>query len=165
MPQVRTKGRAKSGKNVASEPGGDQRASLADPHELISRMLDYEAAAKALGIDLASGRFEMLTASERQYYRAELIADYIRLSAGNLGKTPGYFDATLDSFCSKICEMSIPSHELLGTYLAAVDVVTTEEELTKVPSLVEAVRRTIVLVLRACCDEMSKGTEPVKASA
>lgn len=122
-------------------------------------MLDYEATTRTKGTDIASGRFAMLTASERQLLRAELIADYIRLSA-SLGKAPDTFDAAFQSFCSKVCEMSIPSHELIGTYLAAVDVVSKGERLSQTPGLIEAVRRTMITVLQGCVDLMrNRGRE------
>jgi hypothetical protein len=117
-------------------------------------MMEYESASTERGVSSDSGRFEMLTASERQLYRAELIADYIRLSAGNMGNTQGYYEATLDSFCSKICDMGIPSHELIGTYLAAVDIVNKEESLSDLSDLADAVRRTMISVLEGCVDRM-----------
>lgn len=118
--------------------------------------MEYEAAATQRGVNSAHGRFEMLTASERQFYRAELIADYIRLSAGNMGNTKGYYDAAFGVFCSKICEMSIPSHELIGTYLASVDIVNKEKDLADVPSLADAVRRTMLDVLTGCVAKLKE---------
>lgn len=152
MPQVKSQDRTKMPINTI-------RPGVADGRELIGKMLEYESAAHQQGVDLSSGRFEMLTASERQFYRAELIADYIRLSAGNMGNTQGYFDAALAAFSNKICDMSIPSHELIGTYLAAVDLVNTEEKLIEVPALADAVKKTMIQVLQACVAEMEKRTD------
>ncbi len=151
MPQLKTK-------NPTVDIPSAVRATkptAAEARNLINKMMEYESAALNMGTKSAHGRFEMLTASERQFYRAELIADYIRLSAGNMGNTKGYYDATLSSFCSKICEMSIPSHELIGTYLAAVDIVSKEDY----PELVDAVRRTMISVLAGCVELMRIKTD------
>lgn len=147
MPQLKTKNTAINDVPAAVTA---PRPTAAEAKDLINKMMEYEAAALSKGTNSAHGRFEMLTASERQFYRAELIADYIRLSAGNMGNTKGYYDAALNSFCSKICEMSIPSHELIGTYLAAVDIVGKEDY----PELVDAVRRTMICVLAGCVEQM-----------
>ena len=142
--------------STRSTKGGPPKASafqhptVTDVHELIGKMMEYEDTARERGVNLTSGRFRMLTKSEGQFFRAELIADYIRLAIGNLGNTPGYFDAALDAFCGKICEMEIPSLELMGTYLAAVDIVSQEERLKSIPSFNEAVRRTMISVLQSC---------------
>lgn len=125
---------------------------MTDASNLIGTMLDYEAAARRKGIDLASGRFSMLTASEREFLRAELVADYIRLSAGNMGNTPGYFDASLVDFCARVCDMELTSHELIGTYLAAVDIVTKSEHLSQVSGLIDAVRGTMIIALQGCVE-------------
>lgn len=156
MPQVRTRGHVNTPETSSAVKAGIHRAGVADGRDLIGKMLDYEAAAHAKGIDVSSGRFEMLTVSERQFYRAELIADYIRLSAGNMGNTQGYFDAALEAFCRKICDMAIPSHELIGTYLAALDLVTHEDKLLEVPALEDAIKRTMSHVLKSCVDELGR---------
>lgn len=154
MPQVKTRSQVKTNKSAAASQV-IQKPSHLDAHELITKLLEYESAAQREGIDLTSGRFEMLTASERQYYRAELIADYIRLSAGNMGNSQGYFDASLSVFCSKVCDMKIPSQELIGTYLAAVDMADKEENLHDVLGLKDAIKRTIIFVLQTCVTEMA----------
>ncbi|MCL5103929.1 MAG: hypothetical protein M1133_07435 [Armatimonadetes bacterium] len=163
VPQVKTKSIAKPRKTSAASTIAPQRPTLTDARELITTMMDYEAAARAQGINPASGRFEMLTASERQFYRAELIADYIRISAGNMGNTQGYYDAALQDFCNKVCDMRIASHELIGTYLAAVDIVASEESLNSIPALNEAVRHTMISVLQHCVDLMRHKTQPAAA--
>ena len=156
MPQVKTRGSTKTRKRASpakqAAPSGPEPTNVRD---LIGKMLDYEATARENGIDFASSRFKKLTASERDFLRAELIADYIRLSAGNTGKTPGYYDATLISFCSKICDMGVPSGELIGTYLAAVDVVSSKN----IDWLKDAVRGTIVEVLQTCVRIIEKKTQ------
>lgn len=148
VPLAKTKDPAKSRNTTATL----QPPTLMDACDLIGIMLDYEATARKNGTDLSSGRFSMLTASEREFLQAELIADYIRLSAGNMGNTPGYFDASLREFCSKICDMELTSHELIGTYLAALDIVTKNEKLRSVPRLVDAVRGTMITDLRGCVE-------------
>ena len=163
MPQVKTKASSKPRRNSAVAAAVIQHPTLTDACDLIGTMLDYETTARAKGMDLSLGRFAMLTASERQVLRAELVADYIRLSAGNTGNTPGYFDAALEAFCSKICDMSIPSHELIGTYLAAVDVVTKGEYLANVNGLIDAVRRTMITVLHGCVELMRTRVEQLSA--
>ncbi len=158
VPQVKTKGQIKTIKDTAaSQP--TQRPGNLDAHDLITKMLEYESAAARESVDLTSGRFSMLTTSERQYYRAELIADYIRLSAGNMGNSQGYFDASLSAYCSKICDMKVPSHEIIGTYLAAVDLADKEENLQDVIGLKDAVKRTMMIVLQACVAEMAHRTQ------
>jgi len=159
VPQVKIKSPVKSPKAPLSVKIPAPHPSLGDACELIGQMLDYETTARSSGADLNSGRFSMLTASERQILRAELVADYIRLSAGNMGNTPGYFDASLKDFCSKICDMDIPSHELIGTYLAALDVVSKGEYLSKIPKLGDAARRTMIIVLRSCVDLLKARVE------
>lgn len=154
MPQTKTKAPSKPRKSSAVRAAVIQHPTLTDACDLIGIMLDYETTARSKGVDLDTGRFAMLTASERQIIRAELIADYIRLSAGNMGNTPGYFDAGLEAFCSKICDMTLPSHELIGTYLAAVDIVSKGEYLSHVSGLIEAVRRTMITVLQGCAEEL-----------
>jgi hypothetical protein len=101
----------------------------------------------------------MLTASEQEFLHAELVADYIRLSAGNMGNTPGYFDSTLEEFCVKVCDMQVTSHELIGTYLAAVDVVTSSERLSQVSGLLDSVRNTMIAVLQACVELLGQRME------
>ncbi|MCE5313664.1 MAG: hypothetical protein ABFD49_01265 [Armatimonadota bacterium] len=150
MPQLKTKSKTSASTSTLRQP------TAADARDLIQKMMEYETAAHERGVSPASGRFEMLTASERQFYRAELIADYIRLSAGNMGGTQGYYDATLSSFCSKICDMSIPSHELIGTYLAAMDIVGKEESLADMTDLADAIRRTMIAVLEGCVAVMTE---------
>jgi len=126
------------------------RPRSSDAHDLIRALLDYESAAKKRGLDLGSGRFGMLTLSEREFYRAELVADYIRLSVGAMGNTPGYHDASLKSLCEKIRDMEMPSHELIGTYLAAADVMFHDKRLSNNPSLSDAIRHTMISVLHRC---------------
>ena len=151
MPQVKTK----SSKRAAPTKRARPRAEPGSVQGLIGKMLDYEAAALEQGVSFATGRFNMLTSAERQNLRAELIADYIRLSSGNDDGAAGYYDATLISFCTKICDMQIPSHELIGTYLAAVDVVNTKN----IEWLVQPVRAAIIEVLQTCVDLMRKKAE------
>lgn len=160
MPQAtKTKVSTKPRGNSAVAAAVIQHPTLTDACDLIGVMLEYETAARAKGVDLSLGRFAMLTASERQILRAELVADYIRLSAGNMGKTADSFDAALEAFCSKICDMNLPSHELIGTYLAAVDVVTKGDYLSKVGGLIDAVRRTMITALRTCVELMRTRVE------
>lgn len=164
MPLVKTKTPTKPRKSHALTAAVIQHPTLTDACDLIGTMLDYETTARSRGIDLASSRFSMLTASERQILLAELVADYIRLSASNMGKTPGYFDSALEAFCSKVCDMKIPSHELIGTYLAAVDVVTKGDYLSQVSGLIESVRSTMITVLHGCVEIMRVKVEQAAAA-
>jgi hypothetical protein len=164
VPQVvKTKVPVKPRRNSAVAAAVIQHPTLTDACDLIGVMLEYETAARSKGVDLSMGRFAMLTASERQLLRAELVADYIHLSAGNTGKTANSFDAALEAFSSKICDMHLPSHELIGTYLAAVDVVTKGDYLNKVGGLIDAVRRTMITVLQACVELMKTRVESLSA--
>lgn len=163
MPEVKTKNPTKPRKNPAVAAAVIQHPTLTDACDLIGMMLDYETTARSRGIDLTSSRFTMLTSSERQVVRAELVADYIRLCSGNMGKTPGYFDSELEAFCSKICDMNVPSHELIGTYLAAVDIVTKGDYPSQVSGLIESVRRTMITVLHGCVERMRVKVEQAAA--
>lgn len=151
MPQVKSQNPMESrSKSAASTV--IQRPTLSDARELIDKMLDYEAAALKKGVDLSSSRFTRLTSADRQLLRAELVADYIRLSSG---ETCGASSrSAIQAFCSKICDMSIPSHELIGTYLAAMDVVTSDEYEGQAPGLIESVRKTMPSVLQGCVDHL-----------
>ncbi|MGB9619625.1 MAG: hypothetical protein ACPL7K_04355 [Armatimonadota bacterium] len=139
---------ADSTRTEKMRPGG--RSTVADVHELISKLMEYEDMARRRCPDQYRGRLKMLTRSERRFYRAELVGDYIRLAVADLGGTPGYFASALAAFSQKICEMETPSLELMGTYLAAADVVSNEERLKRITHLDAAIRRTIVQVLRSC---------------
>ncbi len=150
VPLAKTKNPPKS-----RSAAGTRQPTLMDACDLIGTMLEYEATARKKGIDLSSGRFSMLTASEREFLHAELVADYIRLSAGNMGNTPGYFDSGLKEFCARVCDMELTSHELIGTYLAALDVVAQSEHLSQVPGLVQAVRETMITALQGCVELLS----------
>ncbi len=157
MPQVKCHNRGKTDSSAVI-----QRPTLSDARNLIGKMLDYEAAALNQGIDLASSRFTRLTTAERQLLRAELIADYIRLSSSDT--CPTSFEAALHRFCAKICSMNVPSHELVGTYLAALDIVTADEYAGWTPSLVESIRRTMATVLQGCVDYLQENAKPVDLS-
>ena len=161
MPQVKTSASTKSRKKTDPNEVVSKRPSRADAYDLIAKMMEYEDAAKARGMDFAASRFRMLTTAERDFCRAELIADYIRLSVGNMGNTPGYFDAALDSYCVKICDMAIPSHELIGTYLASIDIVTKDENINKSPELEAAVRGTMGAVLQMCVTKLGEKSLPI----
>ena len=156
MPQVKTRSSTATKKRATDqERPSTRRIKPGNVHELIGKMLDYEAAALQQGVSFASGRFKMLTTSEQQSLRAELVADYIRLSCGNTGRTPGYYDATLTNFCAKICDAELPSHELIGTYLAAMDIVNEKD----IAWLKDAVRITMIEVLQSCVDLMHEKTK------
>jgi len=152
VPQTTT---SRSTSNDVSAPvraAADRTATPTTAHELIGRMFAYEEALRKCEADRQPGRFAVVTSSEREFLRAEFIADYIRLSIGNLGSTAGYFDAALAAFCDKICDMAVPSVELMGTYLAAVEIVTNTRRLSRIPGFETAVRRTMTEVLRGCVD-------------
>lgn len=159
MPPVKTKSKATSRTQSAVPAKTEVRtATASNARELLSQMMNYEAAARDLGIDFTASRYRQMTASERDFVRAELIADYIRLSAGNTGSTPGYYDAELLSFCSKIRDMGLPSQELAGTYLAAVRIASSSPRLKSTPWLIDAIHATMPAVLQACVDLMNKKT-------
>jgi len=149
VPQLRTKVSSKAKK--PSQRSGSGQTVGSDIHALLAKMVDYEEVALQNGIDLSTSRFKMLTASEREYIRAELVADYIRLSAGNTGRTPGYYDAALVEYCSKICEMELSSQELLGTYLAALNVIVEDRLTDQIPDLNKLASKCMMDVLQMCC--------------
>ena len=153
MPQIKEKSQvpARSRASAAKPP---RLARIGSVRDLMGRMLDYEAAASQQGVDLANGQFTMLTASEQRSLRAELVADYIRLSCANTGKTPDYFDETMDRFCNKICDLEVPSHELVGTYLAAFEIVLERD----VDWLKAVARKTISDVLAHCVETLRDKT-------
>ncbi len=149
MPQLKAKVFSKSKKPTRRVE--HSHAVGSDTHALLAKMVDYEETALQNGIDLSTSRFQMLTASEREYIRAELVADYIRLSAGNTGRTPSYYDAALVEFCSKICEMELSSQELLGTYLAALNVIVEDKLTEQIPELHKLAGKCMIDVLETCC--------------
>jgi hypothetical protein len=149
VPQLRTKVSSKSRK--LSQDAEREQTVASDIHALLAKMVDYEETALKNGIDVTTSRFKMLTASERDYVRAELVADYIRLSAGNTGRTPGYYDAALVEFCSKICDMELSSQELLGTYLAALNIIVEDRLTDQIPDLNKIASKCMIDVLHMCC--------------
>ena len=165
MPQARTKSITKVDPSPAKTATTATPPTSSEVHELISKMLEYEETSKKVWTDPSSSRFAMLTKAEREFYRAELIGDYIRLSIGNIGNTPGYYEATLRGFCAKICDMAVPSIELVGTYLAAVEIVDTTRRYSRIPLFKEAVRRTMLAVLQGCVALMDERNPKAKPAA
>ncbi|MDH7601876.1 MAG: hypothetical protein QHI38_06985 [Armatimonadota bacterium] len=123
-------------------------------YELIARMIAYEDDARKHGVTLASGRFQQLSASERQLFRAELIAEYIRLAIRRLDPERTDFESALEAFCKKICETEVPSLELMGTFLAALDIASRDDRLNNLPEVRESLQRTMVLALQRCSDTL-----------
>ena len=135
-----------------------------DTENLISAMLDYEAAARESGVDFASGRFKKLSVRKRQSVHAELVAEYIRLSAAMSGVDRCEEEA--EAFCSTVCELEMPSHEMLGTYLAALRVVSKDKRLKAIPLLNKALIDAFPRVLRICVSRMkSRSAKPLQAAA
>jgi hypothetical protein len=163
VPQLKTKCTSKSGKSGQSRTSDSAKLIAGGVHDLIGRMQDYERAARKQGIDLASGRFKMLTNAECQFHRAELIADYIKLSISNLGRTQVQFESNLELFCAKVCDMQVPSVELMGTYLAAAQIASEEDRLNQMPGFDDAMRRTIATVLETCAEMI--GSRGLKRAA
>lgn len=145
---------------------GPASSAEAQAREMLCTLIDYENAARKNGLDLTDSRFRKLTAAERELLRAELVAEYIRVSvAGSSGK-PEPYGQILTAFCEKICDLGVPSHELLGTYLAALDVVATDRRFARIDWLSEAVRYTMPAALRQCVEiirEKSEATTPARA--
>lgn len=52
--------------------------------------------------------------------------------------------------------MEVPSTELLGTYLAALEIVATTRRWNRIPAFPEAVRRTMIEVLRSCVQALEQ---------
>jgi len=154
VPGVKTRS-SSNPQTVAPRKLNIQRAEPDNAYGLISRMLQYESAATQRGIDFASSRFRMLTSSEREFHRAELIADYVSLCAANHAQPPRYFDDSLVNFCSRVCEMQVPSHELIGTLLAAADVMSD----TAAPAVAESARDVMLLVLQGCAQMLAEKTQ------
>lgn len=123
-------------------------------YELISEMVAYEDIARERGIHLASGRFQQLSVSEKRLFRAELIADYIRLAIRRLDPARTGFESALESFCKKICETEVPSLELMGTFLAALDIASQDDRLNNLPEVRESLQRTIILALQKCSEAL-----------
>jgi|GEM_PF-1175748 len=150
MPQAKVKKTVKSAE--------DHRIPAEDVHSLINQILEYEDTAKEQNIDFTASRFRMLTATERDFLRAELVADFIRLSAGNTGKTPVYFDTGLFSFCTKVCELQLASTEIMGTYLAALEVAREDKLAEKMNELEALLKKTMVTVLQTCVEMLANKT-------
>ena len=155
MPQAKTKNLAKSQKQIELK-GIPETPTSRDNRGLVGTLHDYEDSLRKQGHSNCSDRFSMLTASERDYIRAELVADFIRLSVGNMGNTPVYYKSAIKKFCAKICEMEVPSFELIGTYFAALSAADTEEILKNSPKIKDAIRKTIPEALQMCVDITKK---------
>ncbi|OFX14742.1 MAG: hypothetical protein A2Z18_09490 [Armatimonadetes bacterium RBG_16_58_9] len=146
---------------TTGRPPQSHLAETGSVRDLIGKMLDYESAAARQGVDLDNGRFKMLTAAEQRNLRAELIADYVRLSSSNTGKTPAYFEKALTGFCDKVCALEVPSHELIGTYLAAFEIAIDRD----FDWLQAVVRKTIIDVLVNCVEVLRKKADGAYMSA
>lgn len=129
-----------------------ERTTMTQARELLCTLVDYENAARLRGLDLTTSRFRKLTASERELLRAELIAEYIRLSVSSTGKASERHEEIMAGFCEKICSLGLPSHELLGTYLAAIDVVVGDKRFAGLDWLVDAVRSTMPAAMKNCAE-------------
>lgn len=129
-----------------------EHTSIAQARELLCTMVEYENAARDRGLDLTASRFRKLNASERDLLRAELIAQYIRLSVSSVSSATEQHDEIMADFCAKICDLGLPSQELLGTYLAAIDVVAGDKRFAALDWLVDAVRRTMPAALKNCAE-------------
>jgi hypothetical protein len=150
--QLKTKSTTKSLSDIKT------RKQVTDTQNLIGKLLNYEETARVNKIDFNSSRFKMLTASERDFLRAELVCDYIRLSAGNTEMTQGYFDAALFDFCTKICDVQIPTFDLMGTYLASLDVIKEDKLEKRLPGLTDNAKRTIHVVLQTAVEMLAHKT-------
>ena len=156
MPQVRVKKSAKTADPIKSVDAF--RKPVADVHSLISRILKYEETAREHNVDFTASRFKMLTASEKDYIRAELVADFIRLTAGNTGRTPVFFDSSLFNFCSKICDLGLASTELMGTYLASLEVSKEDMLSKKISGFDGLLKKTMLAVLQTCVEMLANKT-------
>lgn len=123
---------------------------------LINQILDYEDTAREQDIDLTSGKFRILTATERDYLRAELVRDFIRLSAGNTGRTPVFFESSMQSFCTKVCDLQLPSAEIMGTYLAATEIAKEDALSKQLPGFEALLLQTMLTVLTTCAEMLSR---------
>ncbi len=145
---------------IVRRPRADTASNLVCPahlttqqvYELITKMISYEDDARERGIHLASGRFQQLSVSERRLFRAELIADYIRLAIRRLDPARTDFESALESFCKKICETEVPSLELMGTFLAALDIASQDDRLNYLPEVRESLQKTIIVALQKCSE-------------
>ena len=156
MPPIKTKSSQNTNNSLTA--GLNARKHVTSVYTLISKMLEYEDVARKNNIDFNSCRFKMLTASERDFLRAELVADYIRLCASNTGNTPGFYDSALFSFCSKICDLELPTNELLGTYLAAVEIAEEEHLDDRIANMNEIVKKTMFSVLHTTLEMIAQRT-------
>ncbi len=155
MPKVKSRS---TKTNKKAETIHHNRPSLPEARNLIGRMIEYESAAAKKGINFKSSRYAMLTNSETQMIRAELVSEYIRLCMKNIKEKQDSSSPQMVEFCSKICDLEIPSHELLGTYLAALETAYEEELLQRIPKLDESLRRTVIDVLNNCADMIQART-------
>lgn len=156
MPQAKTSISTKSCEKIELKCIPSKPASR-DIRELVGILQNYEDSIRKRGISNSSDRFDMLTTAERDVVRAELVADYIRLSVGNLGNTPVYYNTALRDFCKKISEMELPSFELIGTYFAALSASDDEELLKQNPAIKKAIRKTIPDALNMCVNMIQNG--------
>jgi hypothetical protein len=139
-----------STKEKKSDPTCPGHLTTQQVYELITAMIAYEDSARASGVDLASGRFKQLSQPEKRLFRAELISDYIRLAIRRLDPARTDFESALENFCKKICDTGVPSLELMGTFLAALDIVSQDARLNRLPEVRESMQNTILLALQRC---------------
>ncbi|MGQ9454851.1 MAG: hypothetical protein ACUVRS_05525 [Armatimonadota bacterium] len=119
-------------------------------YELITELISYENVAREQGIDLSSGQFKDLSMPEKRLIRADLISDYIRLAIRRLDPSRTDFEPALEDFCGKLLEMEVPSIELMGTFLAALDIVAQDDRLNHLQPLRKALCETMVTALQKC---------------
>lgn len=154
MPQV-----VSNNENISQEQ--DTRPT-ADIRALVERLMRYEDELKKHQIDTASSRFYMLSAAEQDFLRAEMVGDFIRLSAGNLGTTPVFFSTGLYRFCNKISDLRLPSIEIMGTYLAALEISKQDKLEDKIKDFDRLLKSTMQQVLQNCIEILeSKTLSPV----
>lgn len=156
MPQVRVR---RSNRNINPIKSVEAfRKPIADVQSLLNRIMAYEETARECGFDYTASRFKMLTTSEQEYLRAELVADLIRLSAANTGRTPVFFDTSLMGFCSKICDLGLPTTELLGTYLAAQEIAREDLLKKKISGFDNLLNKTMQAAMQTCADMLTNKT-------
>jgi|YNPNPStandDraft_1061719.scaffolds.fasta_scaffold00236_30 hypothetical protein len=122
-----------------------------DTQVLLERLLNYES--KRV---LSEPR--PMSASEREMLRAELVRDFVCFAEMAIqGKTPAKSKA-ISVFVRKLAELAIPSHELLGTYLAAINVLYERHPDQAARTLNDAARNTIIYLLDGCAAYLARSS-------
>jgi hypothetical protein len=117
-----------------------------EAHELLSLMLSYEAAAQR-----KRGKAEQ---SSRKIDRVGLISSFLAVCAHDVAG-PLRNERAMSELCDSVLRTDHPSHELMGTFLAALELSPKD-----VPGVRPRIRRAMIAVLQTCVEMLSHDIDP-----